>query len=578
MDRNLLLAFALSFLVITLWMSLQPPPEPIPEGAEVAGESLAGDDPAVGREAVAPDWVEGRDAPGAPGAPAESMASDESPTGIPMFEPGASPEEVVRIESDLWRAELTSRGGALKSWQLKEYYDASRESRPLVDLVTQPEGFPAALATPFREFGYGDFSRAAFEVRRVSAYTVEFDRVIEGIAVRKRFVFDPDRYVFRMEIAIQNGTRRIVSPVFQTIWPATPTEGSDFVEYALAVDQDGSVTKVPVAGVGTPGFFGGLFGGDPTRPQAFSGGVEWAGTNNRYFLAAIIPEAPERTSARIVPEIPGEVGISEIFLERAVELPPGQIHTGVYQVFLGPKKRELLNAETLATSGLEASIDLGWSWMAPVTRFFAMLLRSLHAVVPNYGLAIIIITVLVRLATAPLTARQMRSMKKMSEIQPRIKALQEKYKDDRQMQSQAMMQLWKEAGVNPLGGCLPLLMQFPVFIGLFYALQSSIELRQAPFVLWIDDLSMPESLLVIPGLDIPLRVLPVIMGASMVLQQKLSPAAMDPQQARMMMTVMPIMFTVLFYQFPSGLVLYWMVSNLLAIGHQLWMNRSKTTS
>lgn len=578
MDRNLLLAFALSFLVITLWMSMQPPPEPLPEDGEAGVESLAGDEAAGRGEAPAPDWVEdgGTARAGRPAGP--PAASDESPTGVPMFDPDTEPAEVVRIESDLWRAELTSRGAALKSWELKEYYDASRESQPLVDLVTQPEGFAAALATPFREFGYGDFSRADFEVRRVSAYTVEFDRTIEGIAVRKRFVFDPDRYVFRMEIAVQNGTRRIVSPIFQTIWPATPTEGSDFVEYALAVDQDGSATKVPVAGVGKPGFFGGLFGGDPTRPQVFSGGVEWAGTNNRYFLAAIIPEAPERTSARIVPEIPGEVGVSEIFLERPVELPPGQVHTGVYQVFVGPKDRELLNAETLATAGLEASIDLGWSWMAPVTRFFAMLLKNLHSIVPNYGLAIIIITVLVRLVTAPLTARQMRSMKKMSEIQPRIKALQEKHKDDRQMQSQAMMQLWKEAGVNPLGGCLPLLMQFPVFIGLFYALQSSIELRQAPFFLWIDDLSMPESLFVIPGLEIPLRVLPVIMGASMVLQQKLSPAAMDPQQARMMMTVMPVMFTVLFYQFPSGLVLYWMVSNLLAIGHQLWMNRSKTTS
>jgi YidC/Oxa1 family membrane protein insertase len=135
------------------------------------------------------------------------------------------------------------------------------------------------------------------------------------------------------------------------------------------------------------------------------------------------------------------------------------------------------------------------------------------------------------------------------------------------------MKLYKETGVNPLGGCLPLLLQFPVFIGLYYALQSSIDLRQAPFVGWIQDLSIPEELFIIPGFDIPLRVLPLIMGASMILQQRMTPSTMDPAQARMMMTVMPVMFTVLFYQFPSGLVLYWMVSNLLAISHQLWVNR-----
>jgi YidC/Oxa1 family membrane protein insertase len=199
-----------------------------------------------------------------------------------------------------------------------------------------------------------------------------------------------------------------------------------------------------------------------------------------------------------------------------------------------------------------------------------------HSVIPNYGVAIIVLTFMVRLATAPLTAKQMRSMKKMGELQPKLKEIQAKHADDRQKQSEAMMSLYKETGVNPLGGCFPLLLQFPVFIGLYYALQSSIDLRQAPFFGWITDLSVPEALFTLPGVDLPVRLLPIIMGASMVLQQRMTPTTMDPQQARMMMTMMPIMFTVLFYQFPSGLVLYWMVSNLLAIAHQMWINRQKT--
>ena len=173
----------------------------------------------------------------------------------------------------------------------------------------------------------------------------------------------------------------------------------------------------------------------------------------------------------------------------------------------------------------------------------------------------------------PIMGRQMKSMEKMRALQPKLKELQEKHGDDKQKKSEEMMALYKKEGVNPLGGCLPMLLQFPVFIGLFYALQSSIDLRQADFVLWITDLSAPEALFTIPGLDIPFRVLPVVMGASMVLQQKFTPTTVDPAQARMMMTIMPVMFTVLFYQFPSGLVLYWMISNFLGIGHQIWVGR-----
>jgi YidC/Oxa1 family membrane protein insertase len=163
-------------------------------------------------------------------------------------------------------------------------------------------------------------------------------------------------------------------------------------------------------------------------------------------------------------------------------------------------------------------------------------------------------------------------MERMRGLQPKVKELQAKFADDRQKQSEEMMKLYRSEGVNPLGGCFPMILQLPVFIGLFYALRSSIQLRQAPFVGWINDLSAPETLFVIPGIDLPVRLLPLIMGGSMVLQQKLTPQpSTDPAQARMMMTIMPIMMTVLFYKFPSGLVLYWFVSNVLAIAHQRWI-------
>jgi len=195
-------------------------------------------------------------------------------------------------------------------------------------------------------------------------------------------------------------------------------------------------------------------------------------------------------------------------------------------------------------------------------------------VIPNYGIAIILLTILVRAVTAPLTLRQMRSMERLRRVQPRMKEIQEKYADDRQKQSEELMKLYRQEKVNPLGGCLPMVLQLPVFVGLFYALRSSLALRHAPFVGWIDDLSAPDLLFTVPIFDLPVRVLPLIMGVTMFVQQKITPMQTpDPTQARMMMIVMPIMMTVLFYQFPSGLVLYWMLSNLLAILHQLWIGR-----
>jgi YidC/Oxa1 family membrane protein insertase len=190
--------------------------------------------------------------------------------------------------------------------------------------------------------------------------------------------------------------------------------------------------------------------------------------------------------------------------------------------------------------------------------------------------AIIIVTIMVRLLMAPVMARQMKSMRKMSALQPKMKEVQEKFRDDRQKQSEAMMAVYREAGISPfsaMAGCFPMLLQLPVFIGLYYALQGAIQLRQEPFVLWITDLSAPESLFTIPGLELPVRLLPLLMGGSMVLQQKMTPTSMDPAQARMMLTMMPIMFTLLFYQCASGLVLYWLVSNLLGILQQVLINR-----
>jgi len=220
---------------------------------------------------------------------------------------------------------------------------------------------------------------------------------------------------------------------------------------------------------------------------------------------------------------------------------------------------------------------MGYSFVKPLVSVFAAMLHWTHDhIVPNYGVAIILLTILVRVVAFPLTQRSMKSMKKVSAIAPQMKEIQEKYANDREKMQQELMKLYSQKGANPLtplaGGCLPMLIQMPVMFGLYYALQSSIALRQAPFMLWIDDLSIPETLFTLPG-GFPVRLLPLLMCGSMVLQQKMTPSTMDPQQVRMMMVMMPVMFTFLFYTFPAGLVLYWITNTGLSILQQWRINQ-----
>jgi len=313
----------------------------------------------------------------------------------------------------------------------------------------------------------------------------------------------------------------------------------------------------------------GFFGGGLEEAETYVGDVDWAGSSTRYFLAAMIPESSRDARARVVPPA-GSLPPSVELEMPEVNVPPGQSVARDYRMYLGPKEAERLDA---AGAHLDEAILKGW--FPPLTNFFTASLTATHKFIPNYGLAIIVITIIVRLLMYPVMQKQMKSMKRMTAMQPRMKELQEQYADDKPKQSEEMMKLYKESGFNPLTGCLPMFLQLPVFIGLYYALQGAIQLRQEPFFAWITDLSAPETLFMVPGLELPIRVLPLLMGASMVVQTRMTPTTMDPAQARMMNTVMPVMFTVLFYGFASGLVLYWLVSNVLGIGQQVLTNRRK---
>ena len=266
---------------------------------------------------------------------------------------------------------------------------------------------------------------------------------------------------------------------------------------------------------------------------------------------ATVPSAPHTSRDT-------KVHVEDVISSPPITLNPGEAFTLTYKLYFGPKDLDILKAQG---NELEKVIDFGW--FSAVAKPLLYSLKFFYGYVHNYGIAIIIVTVIIKMLFYPLTYKSYKSMKEMQKIQPKMTALKEKYKNDRDAMNKAVMELYKTHKVNPLGGCLPMLVQMPIFIALYRALMSSIELRHAPFMLWIHDLAAKD----------PYYVTPIIMGGTMFLQQKMTPTVgMDPAQAKMMMAL-PVVFTVMFINMPSGLVLYWLVNNILTIAQQMYINK-----
>jgi YidC/Oxa1 family membrane protein insertase len=310
----------------------------------------------------------------------------------------------------------------------------------------------------------------------------------------------------------------------------------------------------------------------------FDKNVLWSGFEDKYFLGAVISV---NGSIETVQVRQNNGYVENIISSPRISLAPGANAAVSYRLYFGPKDLDILKAQG---SKLEEVINFGWfilpsiksAWLA---KPFLYALKFFYKYIHNYGVAIIIITVILKALFYPLTNASYKSMKEMQKLQPKMEALKEKFKNDRDAMNKAVMELYKTHKVNPMGGCLPMVVQIPVFFALYKALMFSIELRHAPFILWVKDLSAPDALFgVIPqGLPFfggfPIGPLPLLMGVTMVIQQKMTPSNMDPTQAKMMMAL-PFIFTFMFLNFPSGLVLYWLVNNILTIAQQAYINRT----
>ncbi|HEY3347437.1 MAG TPA: membrane protein insertase YidC, partial [Nitrospirota bacterium] len=283
------------------------------------------------------------------------------------------------------------------------------------------------------------------------------------------------------------------------------------------------------------------------EPKKYTGKTGWAALCDKFFIAAIIPKGPVDAVS-----MKGSTDLGLVAVKGA--------DGGSYLVYAGPKEYDRLKSFNI---GLEQSIDFGW--FSFIAKPLFVVLKFFYGIVKNYGWAIILLTIVVKLLFAPLTHKSQKAMKKMQKLQPMFAELKEKYKGDAQRMNAEMMAIYKREKVNPMGGCLPMLIQIPVFIALYNVLNNAIELRQAPFVWWLTDLSSKD----------PYYVLPILMGLSMVVMQKMTPTSMDPMQNKMMM-FMPVILTFMFISLPSGLVLYFTVSNLLSMAQQFYINKYST--
>jgi YidC/Oxa1 family membrane protein insertase len=470
---------------------------------------------------------------------------------------------LTEVDTPLFRAVFSSRGGRLVSFKLTHYRQTAGKTSPALDLVWHGSGqaYPLALAL-----------KRASEV----IYDGALDYHTE--APSKTVLAPGQNTVLTLTAATANDVR------------LTKTIGFSADSYALQVKArvDGDLTKVsafglelcaelgaPEADRNIPTLEAEANGKALSEAQSnlasgvapISGEIAYAGFGDRYFLAALLPRRPSQATLQM--GLDGSQAMALLWFPIAGGVPTEADLTA----YLGPKKLDLLEA---INPRLRDSINFGWAAMIAVP--FVHALNFFHIFVPNYGADIILLTVAIRLLLLPVSLRSQRSMMKMQRLAPQVERLRDKYKDDQQRLNREMMDLYRRNHVSPLGGCLPMLLQLPIFIGLYEALLNAVELRHAPFIWWIRDLSAPECL-AIPHMPVlpftscgGIPVLVLLMGLSAFVQQQMSPKPVDPSQQRMM-TWMPLAFTLLFLNFPSGLTLYYFFTNLLGVIQQYVLNR-----
>ncbi|MBN1825084.1 MAG: membrane protein insertase YidC [Candidatus Eisenbacteria bacterium] len=565
MDRRALIAIALStLLILTYQIFFAPRPDDVAPGETPAALVEGG----AATERATPGDATARETGAPPPETGAEMRAERGPDeSAALFDVDAEEPEgrIIPVRTPLYEMEIDTRGGLIRSIRLAEF-DLPNDGGP-VELIDPegPAGLGLVIATRDGEVDVRgrnfNADRDAIEVGPEGEKTLTLERVLpDGIRVRRTFRFHGDTYRIDLEQIIDRDPAAPEVFSYRLLWePGIAfTEGVPDEEKRdmAAFTAIGEKVVKDVAGKV-----------DPEEGKERTG-VRWAAVRNKYFTVAIIPSEGETADVRLR-RIGAEDRVSLDMKFAIRETGPARADFGFWA---GPLDMDRLKAQA---PGFENMVDMGWSLIRPISRLTLAFVLFLHRYIPNYGLVIFVISLLTKLVFYRLTNKSLKSMKDMQRIQGQVSALREKYKNDAQRVQKETMALYKKEGVNPMGGCLPMMLQMPVFIALYSVLRSTIELRQAPFVWWINDLSRPDVLATLPVslpfLGTTLSLLPLLMGVSMYVQQKMTTA--DPRQ-KAMVYMMPILFTFFFYRLPSGLVFYWLVNNVLSIGQQWFVHRS----
>jgi len=497
---------------------------------------------------------------GVPGLQSEAPKPPSSPLPLSTSLATADAGRTITVQTDLMKIEISTKGGTIASAWLTDY--AVNPEEPDVKLRLLKPDTPNMFVVQSGLIGSASDSLPTHEALFTSEstqYTLDAGQTSltvplswtspEGVQVRKNLRFQRGSYVVESTQEVLNSS---VQPLIAREYAQLQrTELIDPNASRFVSTYTGGVYYTPEDKYTKISF-------DQMREQKLDRSVTdgWIAMIQHYFMSAWIPPR----------------GVSETFYTNVLDgsryiigkySPPVVVnanasHTFTNQVYIGPKLPSTLAA---VAPGLELTVDFGW--LTVIAQPIHWLLDMIHTIVGNWGWSIVVLTILIKLAFYKLSETSYKSMAKMRQITPRMQALKDRYGDDKERLNQAMMEMYKTEKINPLGGCLPILVQIPVFIALYWVLLESVELRQAPFILWIDNLSAPD----------PYFVLPLIMGISMFVQSKLNPAPPDPIQAKVMMSL-PFVFTIFFAFFPAGLVLYWTVNNLLSIAQQWHITRN----
>jgi YidC/Oxa1 family membrane protein insertase len=558
MEKRTLLAFILSIAVLFLWEVFISPESAWFKKAPPRSTTQAPAQPVESKASQPPAATEKPAAPATPATLPGSVA--------------ASPREFQdtwSIQTPLFETQVVSSGARISFFKLKHYRQSVEPEAPLMDLIaTQSSGFlPMAVDL----IQHPDWELSTRPFQSASARSVDIPdgspsrdislatEVPDRLRVTKTFAFAPDGYTLNVAILLQNISQESlldqlgISFYFQ---PYTGKEESSYNKSQFVSYQDHSTSTLDVKEL-------------LKKEHNLAPPMQWFGYENNYFLQAVIPidQAGFQVAPRVLDEPNGRM--RAVYLTEPFQIEAGKEKTIHLKLYLGPKDLAFLKQ---ANHDLAAAVDYGWFDFLAKPMLFA--LKWLYKYTHNYGVAIILITVIIKIVFWPLTHKSYKSMQGMKKLQPKMNALREKYKDNREKLNEELMALYKTHKVNPMGGCLPMVLQIPVFFALYRMLYSSVDLLHQPFMLWVNDLTSPDRLNV--GFSIPyvggLPVLTLLMGASMFLQQKMTPSTGDPRQEKMML-MMPVIFTVMFINFPSGLVLYWLVNNVLSIAQQYLVNR-----